>query len=30
MEGNVKLMIQITWGTSKDGERSSRINKKKT
>jgi len=28
MEGNAKLLIQITWGTSKDDERSSRKNQK--
>jgi len=28
MEGNVKLMIQISWGTSKDDERNSRTNQK--
>jgi len=28
MEGNVKLMIQITLGTSKDDEQNSRTNQK--
>jgi len=28
MEGNAKLMIQITWGKFKDDERSSRTNQK--